>query len=53
MLDPHPDFQAGFTVIELLMVIVIIGVLAGIGIPSMLNQTSKARHAEAKPILGR
>jgi len=39
MLDPHPDLQGGFTVIELLMVVVIIGVLAGIGIPSMLNQT--------------
>jgi type IV pilus assembly protein PilA len=52
MLDPHPDLQGGFTVIELLMVVVIIGVLAGIGIPSMLNQTSKARHAEAKTYIG-
>jgi type IV pilus assembly protein PilA len=55
-LDPASDFtpnlNAGFTVIELLMVIVIIGVLAGIGIPSMLNQTSKARHAEAKTYIG-
>ena len=46
------DPKAGFTVIELMMVIVIIGVLAGIGIPSMLNQTSKARHAEAKTYIG-
>lgn len=42
----------GFTVIELLVVVIIIGVLAAIGIPSMLNQTSKARQAEAKTYIG-
>lgn len=44
--------SSGFTVIELLVVVVIIGVLAAIGVPSMLNQTSKARHAEAKTYIG-
>jgi type IV pilus assembly protein PilA len=38
----------GFTLVELLVVIVIIGVLTAIALPSFLNQTVKAKQSEAK-----
>lgn len=44
--------NAGFTLIELLVVIIIIGILATIALPSFLNQTAKARGAEAKNNVG-
>lgn len=34
--------QAAFTLIELLIVVVIIGILSGIGIPAFINQQNKA-----------
>jgi type IV pilus assembly protein PilA len=40
----------GYSLIELLVVILIIGVLAGIAIPSFLNQKSKAQDAQAKEL---
>ena len=42
----------GFTLLELLITIVIIGVLATISIPSFIAQTSKARNTEGKTTLG-
>ena len=38
----------GFSLVELMVVIVIVGVLSAIALPNYLNQTSKAKATEAK-----
>jgi prepilin-type N-terminal cleavage/methylation domain-containing protein len=40
--------ESGFTLVELLVVMVIIGILASIGIAAFLNQRSKAQDGEAR-----
>src|SRR5436189_5528476 len=40
--------QSGFTLVELLVVMLILGLLAAIAIPAFFNQTDKARDASAK-----
>ena len=42
--------EEGYTLIEVLVVVLIIGVLAAIAIPSFLNQTTKATDASAKEL---
>ncbi|SYZ73745.1 Fimbrial protein pilA [Candidatus Zixiibacteriota bacterium] len=41
----------GFSLIELLIVLVIIGILAGLAIPRYMSSTTKAKQTEAKEIL--
>src|SRR5574341_443796 len=43
--------KEGFTLLEIMIVIVIIGVLAGLAIPRFMKATVKAKQTEAKQLL--
>ncbi|WP_309740351.1 type IV pilin-like G/H family protein [Chamaesiphon sp. OTE_20_metabat_361] len=47
-LTARKNSEKGFTLVELLVVIVIIGILTAIALPTFLNETSKAKQTEAK-----
>ena len=40
--------EKGFTLVELMIVIVIVGILSAVALPNFLNQTLKAKATEAK-----
>jgi len=44
--------QAGFTLVELLIVILIVGILSAVALPLYLGYTSDAKLAEAKALAG-
>jgi type IV pilus assembly protein PilE len=43
--------SAGFTLVELMVVVVIVSVLVGIAVPSYINSARKSRRTEAKTAL--
>jgi type IV pilus assembly protein PilA len=51
-LNNKKNSEKGFTLVELLVVIIIIGILAAIALPNFLNQSAKAKQTEAKQNLG-
>lgn len=52
LLKPFKGSQKGFSLVELMVVVGIIGILAALAIPRFANFQAKAKQAEAKSSLG-
>jgi MSHA pilin protein MshA len=51
-MSPRPSRQAGFTLVELITVILILGVLAAVAIPRYSDLQGKARESKVRAIAG-